>query len=86
MGGWVLKMKLMLTQLSTKLKLKLKLSLAKTYQWILWAQELTPIGSKPSLGPLMKAALHGDFPLLLIRKFANQISIPLCDISNYSAK
>ena len=29
-GGWVLKMKLILTQLSTKLELKLKLSLAKS--------------------------------------------------------
>ena len=32
MGGWALKMKLMLTQLSTKLELKLKLSLATSLQ------------------------------------------------------
>ena len=34
MGGWVLKMKLMLTQLSTKLELKLKLSLAIKFSCI----------------------------------------------------
>ena len=33
-GGWVLKMKLMLSQLSTKLELKLKLSLAKFVDFI----------------------------------------------------
>ena len=34
-SGWVLKMKLMLPQLSTKLELKLKLSLAKRSSFLL---------------------------------------------------
>ena len=35
---------------------------------------------------LKKAAPPGDLPPLLIRKFAKQISIPLCDIINFSVK
>ena len=46
--GWVLKMKLMLTQLSTKLelklKLKLKLSLAKTYSQAVGFSDVTILG------------------------------------------
>ena len=39
-GGWVLKMKLMLTQLSTKLELKLKLS------WIAVSDSLSKLSKK----------------------------------------
>ena len=35
---------------------------------------------------LKKAVPPGDLPPLLIRKFAKQISIPLCDIINFSVK
>ena len=35
---------------------------------------------------LKKAVPPGDLPPLLVRKFAKQISIPLCDIINFSVK
>ena len=48
-GGWVLKMKLMLSQISTKLKLKLKLSLAIMRKELISAKK-NKLGDHPRKG------------------------------------
>ena len=74
MGGWVLKMKLMLSQLSTKLelKLKLKLSLAIVIKNIL-AQNLPSLKFKRTFEIEFPKSAHDMSPLHIRFYFQLQI-------------